>query len=61
MRSILSYLASPELAQPEGYIQTTPGLISDDGTITNPSTAEFLTDWLKAFHAHIAKNLDPVG
>lgn len=57
LRSILSFLASPELSQPEAYIQTTPGLFTDEGEITNDATADFLESWLKAFHAHIAKTL----
>lgn len=61
LRSILSFLASPELAQPEGYLQLTDGLIADDGTVTNESTSEFLLSWLKAVHAHVAKNLAAVS
>jgi chromate reductase len=61
LRSVLSFLASPELAQPEAYVQTTKGLIADDGEITNATTAEFLTSWLKAFHTHIAKTLSPAA
>lgn len=60
LRSILSCLASPELSQPEAYIQSTPGLFTPDGTITNASTEEFLTGWLTAFHTHIAKTLTPI-
>lgn len=55
LRSVLSFLASPELAQPEAYLQMTDGLITDQGEVTNESTAEFLTSWLKAVHSHIAK------
>jgi chromate reductase, NAD(P)H dehydrogenase (quinone) len=61
LRSVLSFLASPELAQPEAYIQTTDGLIADDGEISDASTAQFLITWLTAFHAHIAKTLAPVA
>jgi chromate reductase len=61
LRSILSYLASPELSQPEAYIQTTEGLISPEGAISDASTEEFLLTWLRAFHAHIEKNLTPVS
>jgi len=59
LRSILSFLASPELAQPEAYLHSTEGLITDDGEVTDDSTAEFLLSWLKAFHTHIAKTLSP--
>jgi chromate reductase len=58
LRSILSFCASPELAQPEAYIQVTEGLIAEDGTVTNESTREFLITWLKAFTAHIARYAD---
>ncbi|GAA2181378.1 NADPH-dependent FMN reductase [Brooklawnia cerclae] len=55
LRSILSFLNSPELSQPEAYIQTVPGLITDEGEVTNESTAEFLLNWLKAVHTHADK------
>jgi chromate reductase len=60
LRSILSFCASPELAQPEAYIQMREGLITDEGKITDASTEAFLTDWLGAFHQHIAKTLTDV-
>ena len=55
LRSILSFVNSPELAQPEAYIQFTDGLITDDGDVTDPSTAEFLKGWLDAFEVFIGK------
>lgn len=60
LRSILSFLASPELAQPEAYIWDKPDLIADTGEITDDSTRDFLRNWLKAVHTHIAKTLTPV-
>lgn len=56
LRSILSFAASPELAQPEAYIHFTEGLVDDEGNVTNAATEQFLLDWLKAFAAHIEKN-----
>jgi chromate reductase, NAD(P)H dehydrogenase (quinone) len=55
LRSILSYVNSPELAQPEAYIHFTDGLITDDGDVTNDSTAEFLKTWLSEFEVFIGK------
>ena len=55
LRSILSYVNSPELAQPEVYIHFTPGLITDDGEITEESTKDFLKEWLAAFESFIRK------
>ncbi|MFS0894149.1 NADPH-dependent FMN reductase [Microbacterium sp. 179-I 3D3 NHS] len=61
LRSILSFLASPELSQPEAYIHMREGLVTEDGDVTDDSTTEFLVSWLKAVHTHIAKTLSPVS
>lgn len=55
LRSILSFVNSPELANPEAYIQFHQGLITDDGQVTVESTAEFLRKWLGAFEIFVGK------
>lgn len=55
LRSILSYVNSPELAQPEAYIQFTKGLISDNGEVTDSSVSQFLSNWLSEFEVFIGK------
>ncbi|MFE3292364.1 NADPH-dependent FMN reductase [Rhodococcus sp. NPDC059234] len=55
LRSILSFVNSPELAQPEAYIQFTEGLINDDGEITDQTTAAFVADWLEKFEEFVCK------
>jgi chromate reductase len=60
LRSILSFLASPELSQPEAYVHMREGLITEDGEVTDESTTDFLLSWLSAVHTHIAKTLSPV-
>jgi chromate reductase len=40
---------------PEAYIQFTPGLITDDGEVTNDSTAGFLPTFMQDFHIFIAR------
>ncbi len=40
---------------PEAYIQFTPGLVSDEGEVTNDSTAEFLRQFMQEFHLFIAR------
>jgi len=40
---------------PEAYIQFKPGLISDDGEVTNDGTAEFLRTFMVDFHTFIAR------
>ncbi len=54
LRSILGYCNSPQMNSPEAYIQFTPGLITDEGDVTNESTARFLRNYLVELHAFIA-------
>lgn len=61
LRSILSYVNSPELAQPEVYIHFTPGLITDSGEVTVDSTVDFLKEWLSAFETFIGKVVSAEG
>ncbi|MGO2660417.1 NADPH-dependent FMN reductase [Mycetocola reblochoni] len=56
LRSVLSFFGSPELAQPEAYIWSKPGLITADGEVTDEATARFLTDWLTAVAAHVNRH-----
>ena len=42
LRSILGFCNSPQMNSPEAYIQFTPGLITENGEVTDDSTAEFL-------------------
>jgi len=55
LRSILSFVNSPELAQREAYIHFTAGLVDDDGNVTVPHTEEFLRNWLAEFQIFVAK------
>lgn len=55
LRSVLSFVNSPELAQPEAYIQFHDGLITDDGEVTVESTAEFLDKWLHLYEEFVGK------
>jgi len=55
LRSLLGYCNSPQMNSPEGYIQFTPGLITEDGQVTNESTEEFLRNYIKEFHDFIAR------
>src|SRR3954447_1393813 len=57
LRSILSFCNSPQMNAPEAYIQLTPGLIQDDGEVTDATTEEFLRDFMMAFHQFIERVL----
>jgi chromate reductase len=39
----------------EAYIQFEPGLITDEGEVTNDVTAEFLRSYMAEFHAFIMR------
>jgi chromate reductase len=55
LRSVLSFCNSPQMNAPEAYIRFTPGLITDEGEVTNDETAEFLRNYMDAFHIFIAR------
>ena len=57
LRSVLSFCNSPQMNAPEAYIHFTPGLITDKGEVTAPSTEEFLRNYMSAFHAFIGRVL----
>ncbi len=57
LRSVLSFCNSPQMNAPEGYIQFTPGLIQESGEITDPSTAEFLENFMREFAIFIQRVL----
>jgi chromate reductase len=53
LRSVLGYCDSPQLGAPEAYIQFTPGLITEDGKVTEETTEQFLRDFMRAFKVFI--------
>jgi chromate reductase len=55
LRSVLGYLNAPQMNSLEAYIQFKPGLITDDGEVTNEKTKEFLQSYMKEFHLFIAR------
>lgn len=55
LRSLLSFCNSPQMNAPEAYIQFKPGLITDEGEVTDDSTSEFLKNWITEFHGFIGR------
>ena len=49
LRSILSFCNSPQMNAPEAYIQFTPGLITEDGEVTDETTEVFLREFMEQF------------
>jgi chromate reductase len=55
LRSVLSFCNSPQMNAPEGYITFRPGLITDRGEVTDPSTEQFLREWMQEFAGFIER------
>ena len=51
----MAFCNSPMFNAIEAYIEFTPGLVSDDGTVTVASTRDFLTTYMKEFHGYITR------
>lgn len=54
LRSILGFCNSPQLGM-EAYIHFEKGLITDDGEVSRPETAEFLRTFLSEFQTFIQR------
>ena len=57
LRSVLCFCNSPLMNTVEAYIQFKPGLITEDGEVTDDSTEEFLRNYLKEFHMFVTRVL----
>ena len=55
LRSIMAFCNSPLMNSIEAYIQFEPGLITDDGKVTNESTEKFLRSFMAEFHGFIGR------
>jgi chromate reductase len=55
LKSVLSFCNAPQMNAPEAYIQFKPGLITDDGQVTDELTEDFLRGYIADFHAFIAR------
>jgi chromate reductase len=55
LRSILSFCNSPQMNAVEAYIQFQPGLITNDGEVTNKSTEDFLRIYMQEFYGFISR------
>ncbi|MFD0666538.1 NADPH-dependent FMN reductase [Ramlibacter sp. MAHUQ-53] len=57
LRSVLCFCNSPLMNTVEAYIQFKPGLITDDGTVTEERVREFLANYLVEMQAFVARVL----
>ena len=57
LRAVLSFCNARQMTAPEAYIHFKPGLFTDDGEVTDESTATFLGDYMQEFRTHIERVL----
>jgi chromate reductase len=57
LRAVLSFCNARQMTAPEAYIIFKPGLITEDGEVTDESTSAFLTDFMEEFRDHIERVL----
>ncbi|MGN2250165.1 NADPH-dependent FMN reductase [Frateuria sp. GZRe14] len=57
LRGVLCFCNSPLMNTLEAYIHFKPGLITEDGDVTDASTADFLRNYLKELHVFIERVL----
>ena len=57
LRSVLGFCDSPQMTAPEAYIQVAPGLITENGEVTDPNTEKFLLDFIEAFAVFVTRVL----
>jgi chromate reductase len=55
LRSVMAFCNSPLMNSIEAYIQFKPGLITDEGDVTNEGTAEFLRNYMAEFYGFIGR------
>ena len=61
LRQSLVFLDMPAMQQPEAYIGGADKLFAPDGSISNPSTKEFMGKFLAAFEQWIGRHPKPAG
>jgi chromate reductase len=57
LRAVLSFCNARQMTAPEAYLTLTPGLISEDGDVSDESTAAFLTTFMRDFRMHTERVL----
>src|SRR3954470_17434606 len=57
LRGVLSFCNARQMTAPEAYVWFKPGLFTDEGEVTDESTAAFLSDFMEEFRTHIERVL----
>jgi chromate reductase, NAD(P)H dehydrogenase (quinone) len=57
LRGVLSFCNARQMTSPEAYVYFRPELFTDDGAVTDESTAAFLTGFMEEFRTHTERVL----
>lgn len=57
LRGVLSYCNARQMTAPEAYITFTREVFGDNGSISDPDTEQFLTDFMTEFRDHVERVL----
>jgi chromate reductase, NAD(P)H dehydrogenase (quinone) len=57
LRAVLGFCNARQMTAPEAYVHFKPGLFTDDGEVTDESTASFLRDFMTEFRDHTERVL----
>jgi chromate reductase len=57
LRAVLSFCNARQMTAPEAYVFFRPGLITEDGEVTDDSTASFLRGFMEEFRTHTERVL----
>ena len=57
LRAVLSFCNARQMTAPEAYIQYSPEVFGEDGTVNDESTRDFLTEFMHEFHVHTERVL----
>ena len=57
LRGVLCFCNSPLMNQVEAYIQFKPGLITEDGEVTDEGTKKFLQNYMNDLHTFVVRVL----
>jgi chromate reductase len=57
LRGVLSFCNARQMTSPEAYIRFDPEVFTDDGEVTDESTAEFLRAFMLEFRTHTERVL----
>jgi len=57
LRAVLSFCNARQMTAPEAYVKYSTDVFAPDGEVLDPSTREFLTNFMKEFHDHLVRVL----